>query len=100
MKGKSKSEVAQSCLTPSDPVECSLPGSSIHGTPQARALPLRLLGNTFLFIIIICLFIYGRAEVFIAANGLSLVAVSRGHSLAVVHRLLIAVASLVVEHTL
>ena len=33
-----KSEVAQSCLTLWDPVDCSLPGSSIHGTVQARLL--------------------------------------------------------------
>ncbi|KAJ1070407.1 hypothetical protein K5549_020919, partial [Capra hircus] len=31
MKMKSESEVAQSCLTLSDPMDCSLPGSSIHG---------------------------------------------------------------------
>ena len=31
MKVKSESEVAQSCLTLSDPMDCSLPGSSIHG---------------------------------------------------------------------
>ena len=31
MKVKSQSEVAQSCLTPSDLMDCSLPGSSIHG---------------------------------------------------------------------
>ena len=31
MKGKSESEVTQSCLTLSDPMDCSLPGSSIHG---------------------------------------------------------------------
>ena len=37
-KVKSESEVAQSCLTPSDPVDCSLPGSSIHGTFPARIL--------------------------------------------------------------
>ena len=30
MKGKSESEVVQSCLTLSDPMDCSLPGSSIH----------------------------------------------------------------------
>ena len=30
MKGKSESEVAQSCPTPSDPMDCSLPGSSVH----------------------------------------------------------------------
>ena len=28
---KSESEVTQSCLTPSDPMDCSPPGSSIHG---------------------------------------------------------------------
>ena len=38
MKVKSESEVAQSCLTPSDLMNCSLPGSSIHGTFQARVL--------------------------------------------------------------
>ena len=31
MKVESESEVAQSCLTLSDPMDCSLPGSSIHG---------------------------------------------------------------------
>jgi len=38
MKMKSESEVAQSCLTPSDPVDCSPPGSSVHGVFQARVL--------------------------------------------------------------
>ena len=38
MKVKSESEVAQSCLTPSDPMDCSLPGSSVHGIFQARGL--------------------------------------------------------------
>ena len=38
MKVKSESEVAQSCLTLSDPMDCSLPGSSIHGISQARVL--------------------------------------------------------------
>ena len=36
MKVKSESEVAQSCPTLSDPMDCSLPGSSVHGTLQAR----------------------------------------------------------------
>ena len=36
MKVKSQSEVAQLCLTPSDPMDCSLPGSPVHGTFQAR----------------------------------------------------------------
>ena len=38
MKVKSQNEVAQSCLTLSDPVDCSLPGSSVHGIFQARVL--------------------------------------------------------------
>ena len=38
MKVKSESEVAQSCPTVSDPMDCSLPGSSIHGIFQARVL--------------------------------------------------------------
>ena len=38
MKGKSESEVAQSCPTPSDSMDCSPPGSSVHGIFQARVL--------------------------------------------------------------
>ena len=38
MKVKSESEVAQSCPTLSDPMDCSLPGSSVHGIVQARVL--------------------------------------------------------------
>ena len=38
MKVKSESEVAQSCPTLSDPMDCSLPGSSAHGISQARTL--------------------------------------------------------------
>ena len=33
-----KCEVAQSCLTLCDPMDCSLPGSSVHGIFQARVL--------------------------------------------------------------
>ena len=38
MKVKRESEVAQSCLTLSDPMDCSLLGSSVHGIFQARVL--------------------------------------------------------------
>ena len=38
IKVKSESEVAQSCPTLSDPMDCSLPGSSVHGIFQARVL--------------------------------------------------------------
>ena len=38
MKVESEGEVAQSCLTLSDPMDCSLPGSSIHGIFRATVL--------------------------------------------------------------
>ena len=38
MKVESESEVSQSCPTLSDPTDCSLPGSSVHGIFQARVL--------------------------------------------------------------
>ena len=38
MKVKSESEVTQSCLALSDPMDCSPPGSSVHGIFQARVL--------------------------------------------------------------
>ena len=38
MKVKSESEISQPCPTLSDPMDCSLPGSSIHGIFQARVL--------------------------------------------------------------
>ena len=38
MKVKSESEVTQSCPTPSDPMDCSLPGSSFRGIFQARVV--------------------------------------------------------------
>ena len=38
MKVKSEREVAQSCPTLSDPMDCSLSGSSVHGIFEARVL--------------------------------------------------------------
>ena len=38
MKAKSESEVPQSSLTLNDPLDCSLPGSSVHGIFQVRVL--------------------------------------------------------------
>ena len=38
IKVKSENEVAQSCPTLHDPMDCSLPGSSVHGIFQARVL--------------------------------------------------------------
>ena len=49
MKVKSESEVAQSCPTPSDPMDCSLPGSSVHGIFQARVLEWGAIAFRFYF---------------------------------------------------
>ena len=38
VKSESESEVTQSCLTLCDPMDCSPPGSSVHGILQARIL--------------------------------------------------------------
>ena len=38
MKGKSENEIAQSYPTLRNPMDCSLPGSSVHGIFQARVL--------------------------------------------------------------
>ena len=46
MKVKSESEVAQSCPTLSDPMDCSPPGSSTHGILQARVLEWVAIGYT------------------------------------------------------
>ena len=45
MKVRSENEVAQSCPTPSDPMDCSLPGSSVHGICQARILEWGAIGG-------------------------------------------------------
>ena len=51
MKVKSQNEVTQSCPTLSDPMDCSLPGSSIHGIFQARVLESALLTTPRLLIL-------------------------------------------------
>ena len=46
MQLKSESEVAQLCPTLSDPMDCSLPGSSVHGIFQARVLEWGAIADT------------------------------------------------------
>ena len=46
MKVKSESEVAQSYPTLSDPMDCSLPGFSVHGIFQARVLEWGAIANS------------------------------------------------------
>ena len=48
MKVKSESEVAQSCPTLRDPMDCNLPGSSVHGIFQARVLESGAIAESFL----------------------------------------------------
>ena len=79
MKVKSESEVTQSCPTLSD--ARVLEWGAIAFTSEIR-------------------FQHVLFSFFLAAHGLSQVALSRGYSLVVVPRLLIAIASLVVEHGL
>ena len=47
VKSESESEVAHSCPTLRDPMDCSLPGSSVHGSFQARGLYIRFWQFTF-----------------------------------------------------
>ena len=54
MKVKSESEVAQSCLTLSDPMDHSLPGSSIHGIFQAEVLEWGAVAFSSLVVLIGC----------------------------------------------
>ena len=57
MKVKSESEVAQSCLTLRNPMDCSLPGSSVHGIFQARVLEwgaIALIPSSLLCVVYCC----------------------------------------------
>ena len=47
MKAKNESEVVQLCPTLSDPMDCSLPGSSVHGIFQARVLEWGVIAFSF-----------------------------------------------------
>ena len=60
MKVKSESEVAQLCPTPSDPMDCSLPGSSVHGIFQARVLKWGAIKKLYS---ILCKNLYGKVSV-------------------------------------
>ena len=86
MKVKSESEVAQSFLTLRHPIDCSPPGSSVHGIFQARVLVWGAIAVPKLFILAVLGLFSGYSE-----PGLLLVSV-RG--------LFIAVASLVSKHRL
>ena len=56
VKVKSESEVAQLRHTRSDPMDCSLPGSSVHGIPQARVLEWLAIAFSVLTLVYIYIF--------------------------------------------
>ena len=60
MKVKSESEVDQSCPTLSDPMDCSLPGSSVHRIFQARVLEWGAIAfsDIYVYVYIFYMFIY------------------------------------------
>ena len=68
MKVRSESEVAQSCPTLSDPMDCSLPGSSVHGIFQARVLEWGAIAFSrlpWLGLIKLCWIIVARVDIFV-----------------------------------
>ena len=73
MKGKSESEVTQSCPTVRDPMDCSIPGSSVHGIFQARVLEWG--AKTFLkgsiplqLYLLVCLWLCKRTDFLLGLN--------------------------------
>ena len=60
MKVKSESEVAQSCPTLSDPMDCSLQGFFIHGTFQARVLEWVAIAFSKLKLLLLLLLLLGH----------------------------------------
>ena len=71
MKVKSESEVPQSWLTRHDPMDCSLPGSSVHGIFQARVLEWGAIAFSDIYTVL-CE-IDGKWETAVCHRGLSLV---------------------------
>ena len=57
MKMKSAREVAQSCPTLSDPMDCSPPGSFIHGIFQARVLEWGAIAFSYYIIYVIIIYV-------------------------------------------
>ena len=71
MKGKSESEVAQSRPTLSDPMDCSLPGSSIHGIFQARVLEWDAIAFSHFFLVLNNIPLLGCIKVWDFPGGVS-----------------------------
>ena len=76
MKVKSENEVTQSCPTLSDPMDCSLPGCSIHGIFQARVLEWGAIAFRYpiyvLLFLCVCVYIYIYMEKAMAPHSSTL----------------------------
>ena len=68
MKVKSESEVAQLCPTLSDPMDCSLSGSSVHGIFQARVLEWGAIAFSILARLVINI---NRGSTYLEVSGLA-----------------------------
>ena len=68
MKVKSESEVTQSCLTSSDPMDCSLPGSSVHGIFQARVLEWGAIAFSYIYTLLLLLLLSRFCRVLLCAT--------------------------------
>ena len=78
---ESEREVAQSCPTLRDPMDCSLPGSSIHGIFQARVLKWGAIAFSFTRLRLVLLTLKSWASVVLADSWISflrLVSISHG----------------------
>ena len=62
MKVKSESEVAQSCPTLSAPLDCSLPGSSLHGIFQARILEWGAIAFSYYTLTVVKIWVYEKEQ--------------------------------------
>ena len=69
LKSLSENEVAQSCLTFCDPVDCSLPGFSVHGILQATVLVSSALGE----------YKYGKQNLCVYPMRMTLLTLTSGH---------------------
>ena len=76
MKVKSESEVAQSCPTPSNPMDFSPPGSSVHGIFQARVLEWGAIAFPRIYILLYIKWITNRDLLYSTGNYIQYLAIA------------------------
>ena len=67
MKVKSESEVAQLGPTLSDPMDCSLPGSSVHGIFQARVLEWVAIAFSIMYLLLLLVSHFSRVRLYVTS---------------------------------